>query len=564
MVQSAQQVSSFLGFSLPADTPAQQARLAAVAAGLTGQATPTSLVSYNSSGRVLIVGPLASALAAAEMLAGQVSCFILATQGGAGAPRPKGGLEKREVLGQQVPVIHSEARSIEGYLGNFVVTVRQGEREVDLAQAMGLAGERLDIVLDLGRQVLLQCEVQPPGYFAPRGDSAALAQALEAIPELTGQFEKPRYVIYNPAICAHGERGISGCRHCLDACPADALATTGERITVEAHLCQGMGVCASVCPTGALAYAYPGRADTLDALRRAIAAARETAALTPALLLFDGEHGAPLLAGHLAQLPDDAIPWKTEAAGTTGLEVWLAALAYGARSVTLLLTEQTPVSVSDAMQSQVLLARAILEGLGLDGTAITLAGIESLWLTPGIGKNNAEALRPATFGGVEDKRAVLRFAIDHIAAERKVAVAPIELPRGAPFGEVRVDGQRCTLCMGCVSVCPTGAMLDNKDRPQLSFIEWHCVQCGLCEQACPEQAITREPRLLLDDDARMRQRVLHEEVPFECVECGKAFTTVSMVEKMEQKLATHRMFQGEGLRRLRLCEDCRVKVMFDE
>ncbi|NCG39551.1 MAG: 4Fe-4S dicluster domain-containing protein, partial [Actinobacteria bacterium] len=123
---------------------------------------------------------------------------------------------------------------------------------------------------------------------------------------------------------------------------------------------------------------------------------------------------------------------------------------------------------------------------------------------------------------------------------------------------------KCTLCMGCVAVCPAGALIDNKERPCLSFIEWNCVQCGLCENTCPEKAITLNPRLLADSNARMARRVLNEEEPFKCVECGKPFTTQSMVSRMEEKLSGHRMFSGDGIRRLRLCEDCRVKDMFKD
>ena len=140
----------------------------------------------------------------------------------------------------------------------------------------------------------------------------------------------------------------------------------------------------------------------------------------------------------------------------------------------------------------------------------------------------------------------------------------IPLPNGTPFGEVLIDSNKCTLCMSCVAVCPAGALIDNKERPCLSFIEWNCVQCGLCENTCPEKAITLNPRLLADSNARMARRVLNEEEPFKCVECGKPFTTQSMVSRMEEKLSGHRMFSGDGIRRLRLCEDCRVKDMFKD
>ena len=72
----------------------------------------------------------------------------------------------------------------------------------------------------------------------------------------------------------------------------------------------------------------------------------------------------------------------------------------------------------------------------------------------------------------------------------------IALPEDAPFGAVTVDKDKCTLCMSCVSACPVSALQDNQAAPQLRFIEKNCVQCGLCEKTCPEDAIALVPRLL--------------------------------------------------------------------
>ncbi len=118
--------------------------------------------------------------------------------------------------------------------------------------------------------------------------------------------------------------------------------------------------------------------------------------------------------------------------------------------------------------------------------------------------------------------------------------------------------------MACVSVCPASALSDGVDKPQLGFIEANCVQCGLCDVACPENAITLLPRLLLDRDKRMTRRVLNEEEPFHCVVCGKPFATMSVIERMQDKLRGHWMFQdADARRRLQMCQDCRVKDMFE-
>ena len=85
------------------------------------------------------------------------------------------------------------------------------------------------------------------------------------------------------------------------------------------------------------------------------------------------------------------------------------------------------------------------------------------------------------------------------------------------------------------------------------------MQCGLCESACPEDAIALQPRMLFDTDARQRARVLHEEEPFKCIVCGRPFATASMIDRMMGKLQGHWMFQDEAAtRRLKMCENCRI------
>jgi ferredoxin len=107
-----------------------------------------------------------------------------------------------------------------------------------------------------------------------------------------------------------------------------------------------------------------------------------------------------------------------------------------------------------------------------------------------------------------------------------------------------------------------GALVDGVDRPQLNFIEDLCVQCGMCDNACPENAISLESIYHFDRDKARLKRVLHEEAVFHCVSCQKPFATQKMIDTMMEKLKGHPMFQGDAIERLKLCEDCRVKAMF--
>jgi ferredoxin len=167
----------------------------------------------------------------------------------------------------------------------------------------------------------------------------------------------------------------------------------------------------------------------------------------------------------------------------------------------------------------------------------------------------------ATFLLSNDKRTAIEFALDHLAKHAPRRAEEIALPEGAPFGRITVDKARCTMCMSCVGACPASALMDGGDRPMLKFLERNCVQCGLCEATCPEDAIRLEPRLLLTPAAR-EARVLNETQPFHCVRCQKPFGTRQMVEAMMGRLSGHSMFAGgAALRRLQMCADCRVVDM---
>jgi ferredoxin len=149
----------------------------------------------------------------------------------------------------------------------------------------------------------------------------------------------------------------------------------------------------------------------------------------------------------------------------------------------------------------------------------------------------------------------------HGAAPTPVDV--IALPAGAPFGAVEVNVDGCTLCLACVSACPTGALGDDPERPLLRFTEDACVQCGLCKATCPEKVISLKPRL---DFAAVTApaRVLKEEEPFTCIKCGKPFGVKATIERVSKKLEGRHWMYESGSKRLELikmCEDCRIAVV---
>ncbi len=536
-----------------------------VEAALDMPSTPS--LTLNSEGDCLIYGRGQQALDAARQLSARLSVTLLL-------------VESEDVLLPpmiDMPIFKGRVRQADGAIGKFKLVVDGfAAMAVSSRSALDFEGARdgvaaeADLILDLtGGAPLFAGHDKRDGYARPDpSDPVAVQRAMFELADLVGEFEKPRYIDFHPDLCAHARSQKTGCTRCLDICPAAAIQPAGDTVVIDPFLCGGCGGCNSVCPTGAAAYAYPPTEAVLNRLRRLLATYHQADGERAVLLVHDQTHGLPLI-GAIARLgrglPAHVIPFAVNEVTQLGLDMLLAAFAYGAAQLAILVPPSRRDEIDGLVQQQ-RYAETILGGLGHGGERIKLL-IEADPSEIEAALHEAPEGAPVPAGDflpMGQKRTLMRSALDTLHDLAPYAVDHIPLPEDAPFGQVKVDAEGCTLCLACVSACPTGALSDNQELPQLRFQEDACVQCGLCRTTCPERVITLEPRISFNQAAK-QPLVLKEEEPFLCIRCDKPFGTKSSIEKIVAMLGEkHSMFQDSAaIDRIRMCEDCRVVVQFD-
>ncbi len=528
---------------------------------------PIPSVTMRSEGVCLIYGKDETAIDAARQLADRLDVTVLLSEPGEIVP-PR-------IM--DIPIFRGTVAAATGHLGAFEIVVDDyaplvvsSRAALAFEAAKNGAASKCDIILDLsGGASLFPAPEKRDGYLRPDpGNPAAVQRALFDMTDLVGEFEKPLYVDFNADLCAHARSRLTGCTRCLDICPASAITPDGDTVAIDPYICGGCGACNSVCPTGAASYAMPSADALLGRLRTVMTTYRKAGGEAAVLLVHDTRHGDELIsltARYGRGLPARVIPFAVNETTQVGFDFLASAMAYGAAQVVLLAPPHRRDEL-DGLAGQVGLTEAVMSGLGFDGGSVSV-----------LSEHDPEALErqlyslpartpaaPGSYIPMGGKRSLIRLALQHLHKAAPSPVEQIALPPQSPFGNVEVDVAGCTMCLACVGACPTGALQDNPELPQLRFQEDACVQCGLCRVTCPEKVISLKPRLNFAEDAK-RALVLKEEEPFHCVRCGKPFGTKSSVERIVAQLGEqHSMFKERAaVDRIRMCEDCRVVDQFE-
>ncbi|QLG27765.1 hydrogenase iron-sulfur subunit [Halorarum halophilum] len=435
------------------------------------------------------------------------------------------------------------------------------------------------------------------GYYTGPVDGATIA----AVESLLGGVEKPRFLDLEMDVCAAGESSQQGCTACVDACPHGAVDRPAvDEVEFDLVACQNCGACTSSCPTGATKLAEPSNERLAREVEALLDAETDEGGWlfdrggdgieTPVVAFVCSESAAEALRayGRRAASGEEfsyapILPVRVNCTDTVGEAHAMHALAAGADGVAVVGCGDACLHSGPDPKAELVerLNRATTDlGLGErlaflapdpgdpDGFAAELdAFVSGLDATPipegehrSTGVIRADKPNPE-FNSHDWTLESVRRIVEFAKPEREVI-------RGLKdFGLMDVT-DACNLTPTCSTLCPTDA-IRRTDDGDLQFAHEDCVNCGLCEEGCPETAITMSTGLDLGrlPEARDGERweTVYEGEMLECALCGKPFTSAASAEHIREQVgdlvegvapgAEHSIFE--------YCGDCRAELVFE-
>ena len=296
----------------------------------------------------------------------------------------------------------------------------------------------------------------------------------------------------------------SGCRACVEICPAEALRLGPQGSTEapqsERSRCTDCGLCAATCPSGAITgVGAPPRAFTREAGRQP-SAMRVVCSMARSerprseedrpfpVSCLAALHPETVVATALALQPGATLTLtRARCSGCPGAQQarveavvqesvdLLRRLDDGGRRVVLAITSpDVPDNVSDTQQQ--LPARPSRAG-------------RRGWSRRELLTARRSGARPATAPAVTPARAELL----HQSADP--SSVPLQLTHP-------LDAKGCTFCHACAAVCPTQALRigrlpsdnteprDGSVRLELAVDPARCLGCGRCAEVCVDDLLT--------------------------------------------------------------------------
>ena len=421
-------------------------------------------------------------------------------------------------------------KEISGHIGNLSVVVDDEGKDVTLNVSQ--------IVWFDAKQIGLN----QSGTFDP--NLTSIEEVVQTLKENINEYSYKKFTTYDQSICQYHERREEICSKCEEVCPTVAITKDDETKTLGFSQidCHGCGGCVSVCPSGAIDYA-PSNKESLFEMSKFY---EETHPLVVPEKMEIGTLQTPL--------KENVLPFAIEGEKFLHEGSFLTLLQISGSQV-IFYSDFISKGSGDAIR----IVNDIYQAkYGKDAILVAMNEEELQ-----VALNEVSFIEGSQFNFNQDglkKREIFSHRLQKIVGNEDLG--EVKTGEHVHYGLVKVNEDKCTLCLVCVGACNVDALQADASDNTLRLNPSLCTSCGYCEVSCPEaDCLTIERDVIKLEPTWFKESVLAKDELFACVECGVEFATVKSVTKIADMMAPLFSHDPVKERSLYCCADCKPKIM---